>query len=300
MTMAFWRERAGQDEQLARYLLGLLPEDEAERLDELSVVDDEVADRLRVAEDDLVDAYVAGTLDGARLERFESFYLASPLRRERVQFAERFLRAVDRQPLPSAPRGGTPPAARLRRAWLPLVAALLLAACGILIVEDMRLQRGLGEARREGAALDQQARRLAAELGAQRAEVHARSLDADRARAPRRSPSIALVLLPQTRAAGPVSAIAVPAGADVVPFDLRLEGADYARYEAVLRDPATNRIVWRSAIISSRSSPRTGVVSVVVPARLLKPQHYSFELSGGRAAGPLDIIGSYAFQVEPK
>ena len=298
--MAFSRERARGDQQLTRYLLGLLPEDEAEGLDELSVVDDDVAARLRVAEDDLVDAYVAGTLDGTRLEQFESFYLASPLRREKVRFAERFLRAVDRQPLSFAPRGETPPVARSRRTWLPLVAALLFVACGILLVEDIRLQRGLGEARREGAALGQQARQLASELGAQRAEVQARARDADRARALRPSASIALVLLPETRAVGPVSAIAVPAGTDTVSFDLRLETGEDARYQAALRDPATDRIVWRSPIIAARSSSRTGVVSVAVPARLLKPQHYSFELSGGTAAGRLDIIGSYVFQIESR
>ena len=44
------------DRQLIRYLLGLLPEDEAQRYDEQSIVDDDVAARLRQVENDLVDA----------------------------------------------------------------------------------------------------------------------------------------------------------------------------------------------------------------------------------------------------
>ena len=83
------------DDRLTRYLLGALPEADTEQLDELSVVDDDLADRLRVAETDLIDAYVRGTLCGERLERFESHYLASPKRRARVEFAKKFIRAVD-------------------------------------------------------------------------------------------------------------------------------------------------------------------------------------------------------------
>ena len=106
------------DQQLVRYLLGLLPEEEAERLDEQSIVVDEFAARLQCVENDLVDAYVSGTLEGDILERFESFYLASPLRREKVKFAERLLAAADRASAqlpgtwPRKPRG---PPRRSRR-----------------------------------------------------------------------------------------------------------------------------------------------------------------------------------------
>ena len=83
--------------ELERYLLGLLPDEDAERLDEMSISDDEVAGRLRVVENDLVDAYVRGTLSGEKLERFESFYLSSDRRREKVRFARTFLSAIDRR-----------------------------------------------------------------------------------------------------------------------------------------------------------------------------------------------------------
>src|SRR6476619_897904 len=93
-----------QDEQLVHYLLGLLPENEADRLDENSIVDDEVAARLCGVEDDLVDAYVMGTLDQITRQHFEGSYLKSPRRRTKVKFARRFLTLVDRAaPAPSAP-----------------------------------------------------------------------------------------------------------------------------------------------------------------------------------------------------
>src|SRR5205809_729519 len=82
--------------QLTNYLLGLLPENEAERFDEASIADDEMASRLCVVENDLVDAYVTGRLDAGTREHFEAFYLKSPRRREKVKFAKRFLTVVER------------------------------------------------------------------------------------------------------------------------------------------------------------------------------------------------------------
>ena len=95
-------ESIPDDRQLVRYLVGLLPEEEAERLDEQSIVLDEVAARLSCVENDLVDAYVSGALEADILERFESFYLTSPQRCEKVKFAERFLAALERLRTPGA------------------------------------------------------------------------------------------------------------------------------------------------------------------------------------------------------
>jgi hypothetical protein len=73
---------------LVKYLLGSLPEKEAERLDELYITDGEFAAALSAAEKDLVDAYVQGELTGPELERFRVYYLSSPLRRNRLGFAQ--------------------------------------------------------------------------------------------------------------------------------------------------------------------------------------------------------------------
>src|SRR5215510_1279506 len=97
------------DEQLARYLLQLLPEEDVDRIDELSIADEEMAWRLRVVEDDLVDAYVGRRLTGERLKQFEALYLTSDRRRQKVEFAKSFRQKVDRE-------AGTPTA---RSRWSP-------------------------------------------------------------------------------------------------------------------------------------------------------------------------------------
>lgn len=77
-------------QKLTQYLLGSLPAAEAERLDELSVTDDEVAESLRSVENDLIDAYVQDELDVEERAQFKTHYLASATRRERVAFAQNF------------------------------------------------------------------------------------------------------------------------------------------------------------------------------------------------------------------
>jgi hypothetical protein len=97
-------EARHDDQRLVRYLLGLLPDADAEHLDELSLSDDELASRLRAAENDLVDDYVNGALAEETRARFESFYLWSGRRREKVRFA----RALHRYGLVGASRNVTP------------------------------------------------------------------------------------------------------------------------------------------------------------------------------------------------
>src|SRR5579859_5404845 len=98
--MSLSGETIGDDQLLIRYLLGSLEEDKAERLDELSVTDDDFAWRLRAVENDMVDAYVRGDLSGETLDRFRSFYLSTPRRRERLEFARALLAFTGKQAPP--------------------------------------------------------------------------------------------------------------------------------------------------------------------------------------------------------
>jgi hypothetical protein len=329
---------SGHDDLLVRYLLGLLPAEETERLDELAMVDDEVASRLRLAEDELVDAYVSGMLTGERRERFEVFYLSSPRRRERVRFAGSFLRAIDRAAgPPDAPAQRDPirvpvakPAvdAASRRPWyasivlraspawtLVAVAAVLLLASGAVLVEEMRVRNLSRASQQERAALERRTQDLEQRLRDQEAsnDVTSKELERVRASLPQQSPAdrpadatpresqrlspIALVLFPQTRAAGPLPTLSLSSGVDRVRFELRLESDDFPRYHVALKDPATNRVVWRSGPLRRMSGADRSAVSVAVPATLLRPQHYSLELLGLRPDGTFDVVGSYAVQI---
>src|ERR1044072_5878915 len=81
-----------EDDRLVRYLLGLMSEEEAHRLEEVYLSNDELNDDLQAAERELIDRNVEGGLSKNERERFETFFLCSPGRKERLRFA-RTLRA---------------------------------------------------------------------------------------------------------------------------------------------------------------------------------------------------------------
>jgi hypothetical protein len=315
------------DGQLVSYLLGLLPDEDAQRLDEASIADDEFASRLRVVEHDLVDAYVGGSLVREQLERFESHYLASPRRRENVLFATSFLSAVERaagaQPHAASDRTlvfpidrgesrrsssrsvARPP--RLRLTSGLAAAAVLLVACGALLFEVARLRSGLRVSQSQSIAQGQRVRDLELQLSKETPSdtravgpperVAESAASESRSRQPAPAVSMtALVLSPQTRAIGPVPTVAVSRGADGVAFELQLESNDFSRYQVALSDPATNRIEWRSDPVPVSSTGVAPSISVIIPARGLKPHHYSLALVG-LDAGKSEVVGSYTFQV---
>ena len=323
-----------RDQQLVHYLLGLLPENETDLLDEDSIVDDDVAARLCGVEHDLVDAYVMGTLDPITRQHFEASYFKSPRRRTKVKFARRFLTVVDR----ASSASSAPPTAvaysrsssirRFRlhlwtskpgstvhqsRVGWPLVAAAasFLLACGLL-VNGVRLRDGLNRARLQGTVQDQrgeamtrpvdQARNenapIAGALEGARAESEPPSANALRATRDATSDGIiATVLFPQTRSIGQPPTIRIPASAGSIRFELRLEANDFPRYQAILKQSASNDIVWRSQPLNSRSNAGS-YVPVAVPPRVLASQHYLLELAGVDRDGHEIPVSSYTFQVE--
>lgn len=105
-------------ERDVNYLLGLLPEEERERVREQFLADDEAFDRLRDAENDLFDAYVRGQLSQPHRQAFEQTLMRQPDAPAKLQAAHAMA--------PSAPR-------RQRMAiWLMAAAAMI--ALGLYFV----------------------------------------------------------------------------------------------------------------------------------------------------------------------
>ena len=312
--MSLARGEPPDDHLLVRYLIGSLPDDEAERLDELSITSDDVAMRLRALEHDLVDAYVKGELSGETLDLFRSHYLSSPAKRERVRFAQTLLAyrtapaAASTTAATSIPRRSAWP--RAVPLWALAAAALLfLAASGYLLTDNVRLQREIGESRHARAAADERERQLQQQLADQQAAnseaarelARARDALAQRGAAGRPQSSgggvLSFVLLPMTRGANDLPTISIPRGTAAVTLRPTLDVDEYPRYQIALIDPAANRIVSRAANLRATSSGGTKSLSIIVAANLLKPQVYRIDVSGVPASGAAELIASYSFAV---
>jgi anti-sigma factor RsiW len=288
---------------LISYLLGTLPENDSERIDERSVADDELAGRLAEAENDLVDSYVRGELSAEELERFEAHYLSTERRRRKVAFADALRHRIE-EGAAVLPARETPAAIRsvprLVPAWALAAAALiLLVPAGYLFVVNGTLRRELSDTRARQASLETRAESSRKQIEEMRsAEAEVKKAPAGIAPAMiERLKIVSLLLQPQTRGLGRVETLAVPPGTDLLALQLQLESDEFPQYEVVLKPAAAERVLWRSGKLDPVSRGRQKSVTASVPAALLAPGHYSAELVGFAPRKPSESLASYAFEV---
>lgn len=303
-------KNAINDRMLVQYLLGRLPEEDAERLDELSVADDAVATRLEEVENGLVDAHVRGELPPEDQGPFRSFYLASPIRRAKVEFAQAL--ATVTAPAPAAASDGAATAvtqASARpRSWftapsfafqwgLALAALTIAAVAGYLFLQNHDLSAKIANLSAQESALETREKDLKVQLDAQPAATQtaaARKPTANAEKLP--AATLASVLLmPQTRGAGQPIAVLVDKVSAAIPFELALETSGFVRYHAVLKDPGTNQTLWTSGNLAVRHGANLNTAVVSVPSKILRQQNYVIELTGVPSGGPSDLVGAYMF-----
>ena len=184
-------------QRLTHYLLGTLPADEAERLDDLSVTDDDFAAQLSAAENDLVDSFVSGELSAKDAAQFKTAYLSSPRGREKVRFAESFFSFQQSHKIDSIAASADTSAAissdisseaKPKNRWgfltMPWLvpqwgvagaALLLLVASGYLLTSNLQLHQRIDRSEAERASLVQRDQDLQRQLEARPPAISATS-----------------------------------------------------------------------------------------------------------------------------
>ena len=258
-------------QDLIEYLLGSLSETEAERFDALSVSDKDFADELSAVETDLVDAYVQGELTGQTLTRFEGHYLASPLRREKVEFArelQSYGRNYGAKTIEPAGVAATPERAH----------AGFLAWLGFFTKQSRAMRWGLAAA---AAVLMTAGTWWIFHAGG--------------------NPAMAsFVLKPQMRGRDQITMVSVTSRITELVIQLQLEADDYAKYQVALKEAATGTELWRSGMLTTANLGGSKTVEVRVPARLLQSKIYSLVVSGIGRDGTTELVGDYPFRAEVK
>ncbi|MCI0444646.1 hypothetical protein L0152_15745 [bacterium] len=274
------------DEQLMTdFLLGNLPEEEIERLDEMSLADDDFANRLQAVENDLVDAYIRGELSGTALTQFKSNYLRSSKRREKVEFAETLHKQLNKSvdtdrgfDYNAAPRSGFQ--------WLLAAAAIvILTFCGYLVFQNVSLHDQIQQLQAEKESLRSREQELQKQIAQLKNQPSETKQDVK---------LLAFVLFPQTRGINKIPILNIPVGTDYIVLTLKSETNEFPMYQAALRDPAAGEIVWKSGNLQA---DKNNSVQVQIPASLLKQQNYLMELSGISDNGTAEIINSYPLRI---
>src|SRR5262245_46647800 len=86
-------------EEMTRYVLGELSEEEQQRIEEIYFTDPAFLQDLLAARNELVDAYVEGNLNSAERGRFEDKLRLSPALVEKVEFTKALFQLLDSEPV---------------------------------------------------------------------------------------------------------------------------------------------------------------------------------------------------------
>ena len=305
------------EHRLTQFLLGNLRGEDCERLDELSIADDEFAERLCAAENDLVDAYVRGRLRGDALRDFESHYLATDVRREKVAIA-RTLYLADAKPVPdteSELSQARPSASatvnprspmwipRLDRGWLAVAAVLILCVTTAwLAVENHRLRQRDQASLVANTVLEQELQQLRREVQEAQAVQNSPAAEAE-VNAPqivnhRERLISSIFLLPPTRGSATIPVASMAAKDHWLRLQLALESDDFSEYTVDLMDLGSSKYVWRSGSVKSSNVNHRRALSLLLPIGGLGPQRYAAEVNGVAADGRREALGSYVFRID--
>ena len=270
-----------QQEKIRLYLLGRLPEDELAALDEGLVTDGEFYEELLIVEDELIDQYLSGQLSAAERESFETHFLLTTERHEKLRFAntfQKYVKGIEPAPEPERPiervveRSADVPEPPPKRKWyssfLPIqnpvlaysfMGALVLIVAGVSWLAWKNL-------RNPGTEL------------------------------PGKDYIVELTPGGITRSGGAEKRITIPAGTSTVELRLESPKDDYKVYSAVLLADDGSE-VWRRDNIKPSSESGTSFIAARVPVRSLPPGAYRLKVSGVLRDGKVEDLPGYQFRV---
>jgi hypothetical protein len=321
------------DEKLvSRFLLGELTEENRLQFEERFFKDDRFYEQVLAIQEELADDYVHNKLSRTERTHFENVFLQSPRRRQRVEFAAAFTRALEGTPSLTKAEPVTtwweslfsfinPKGLRLTTALASAAAVLVLAGAIWLFVENRRLASDVEQARAEKESLLQQSTLNEAEAEQKRQELE-RDIAALRlqgremesaiqqkqreleglqrikttVRSTADASSIATFILPPglTRSTDEPEKLIVPTAVRSMQLQLDLEREeDFQSYTVELRT-ARGNLVWSKSGIPLKKTGYGRAVLVTIPAKLVPNGEYELTLKGSDR-GNVQAVGYYYF-----
>jgi hypothetical protein len=290
---------------LVRYLMGELPAEEEQGLEERYFQDDALFSELLAVEGELIEQYLRGRLSPDEHRRFESVWLASPARRQRLELTRTVLASVSEPPAAAGPREGRgratgPREGRGRATGLRGLAAVAAGIALLVAVDDVRLRVQVRQAERQVSDLVRERdewQRRASERPVQGGGQEPRVVSASPGPASPVPGSLGRTMT-LALAAGLVRGqagrqLALQAGVERVILELERPEEPFPSYRAILKNGQDVEI-WRGTLESRGARP----LRADLEARLLAPAEYRLELRGLAPDGPRSVA-DYFFRVLP-
>jgi hypothetical protein len=281
-----------------RYLLGQVSPEERDEFEDLYLTNDDLFEELVTAENDLIDAYIKGKISKFEQKQFEAYFLNSPERRERVDFAKSLAgygAASKRDP---GPEGKWTSFFKAQPAIMRFaVAAMFLVVAGGLlwvVVVNSLLRRELDQNRRELQGLRQDVARLQESFNTSSQRQELAQLD------PPGSARLSLVLAPVARGGGQQNqnTVFISPGISTVAFRLNRKREDYSSYSVSLETVEGATILKMSDLKGLPATDGGKVITAAeFPSKNLQPDDYVLKLNGTTAGGKTEELDAYGFRV---
>lgn len=261
------------EERLVRYLLGQASQEEQAEIEERYLTDPDFLHEVQAVERDLIDRYVHGEI---RDPQFETHFLASPARRQKLEFARALQHSLAHAP---AADQKSPARWNLRLpALLYVTAAIVILAGGSFLMMNRQ------------------------DPGPTNTVI--RTPEPVQPVAPQPSPAtpiqVATFVLTSTltRNSDETPRLTIES-ASQVNLELYSEPTDYSRFRALLRTTEGEEVVAKDRLqLQSTASGKAVILSF--PASRLISRDYIVKLYGVASSNEAEEIASYYFRVEKK
>lgn len=269
---------AEEQNAIRQYLLGLLGPEQRPALEERLLTDDAFYEELLIAEDDLIDQYVADSISPAERESFETHFLVTPERQKKLRFARVLKRCVaardeavaeDAAESPEDDGEVSRPTPRWRKylsSFHPRNRALAfsLAAAALIFILIGSWVWLSGPRLRKGPH-----------------RVFAVTL----------SPGL-------TRDGGELKRVRISPDSEEVQLRLALHGVEHQSYNAALLSAEGSTLLKAEGLNPVHSDGGRAVV-FTAPPKALPPGDYVLKLDGINGDGTPESVGSYPFRILP-
>jgi hypothetical protein len=259
------------------YLLGQLDQTSLTQIEQELLTSATLYDEILLAEDELTDQYLANELSEEERRSFETHFLSSPERLQKLRFARAFRRYVGEagESLQDATSGSVKPA--------PTPFKPIAKKSGLL--SFLPVQNPI-------AAYALAAAVVIGFIGI--SWIAFNSLKPP----PRGSGKLLIVSLTPglTRENGEIKSFAVAADTDSVQLNLELPANEFPGYQAELLTGERESLLVK-ADLRPESIDGKGFINFTIPAALLKRNDYRVRLSGRTATGTYEPLSSYTFRV---
>jgi hypothetical protein len=268
-----------EQKQPRQYLLGNLPPKNLAELEVRLLADKAFYEELLAAEDELIDEYLTDGLSRAERDSFESHFLITPKRRQKLSFSRAFREYVKLNAVVYPQEETTKSERRTSLAgklWWSVKSSLLPRAPNRNRVLAFSLVAALV-------------------FAVSWMVLRNRSSETTVQRQSHNIPKIALIS-GSTRGDGATQKVLVPPGVDSVQLEIELARNEYKSYSAALLTPENNILTTIEGIRPDVTNGH-GLVYFILPAQILKPGDYQVRLDGITESGNKEPVDNYRFRV---